>query len=177
MIEPVIETERLLLRPPRAEDAAELGAIYAEEETMRFVGGTIEQSEMPRQIASMRARWEGLGFGTLVAEKKDDGRVVGDLGIYAWQTGTWDITRDLSVPHEIELGWLLGLAHRGVGYATEAALALRDWARNELSPPRLISLINVDNAPSQAVARRLGCARERSLETARFGIAEVWLHP
>jgi RimJ/RimL family protein N-acetyltransferase len=50
-------------------------------------------------------------------------------------------------------------AHRGSGYATEAALALRP-----LKGERVISLIRSDNAASQAVARRLGATRERVLD-------------
>jgi RimJ/RimL family protein N-acetyltransferase len=173
----VIETERLLLRLPEPKDAEQLGAIYGEPETMRFVGGTVGPEKMPAQIESMRRRWDELGFGTLVAELRDDGRVVGDFGVYVWETLTWDITRDLSLPHEIELGWLLGRDYRGAGYATEAARALRDWALRELAPPRLVSLINLENAPSAAVAQRLGCAPDARVETARFGRSQLWLHP
>jgi RimJ/RimL family protein N-acetyltransferase len=173
----VIETERLILRLPEPADAEELGAIYGEPETMRFVGGTIDPQQMPTQIESMRRRWDELGFGTLVLERREDGRVVGDVGVYAWETATWDNTRDLSLPHEIEIGWLLGGDYRGAGYATEAGRGLRDWARQKLAPERLISLIGADNEPSTAVARRLGCVRSGSIETAKYGVAEVWVHP
>jgi RimJ/RimL family protein N-acetyltransferase len=173
----VIETERLLLRLPRPEDAAELGAIFAEPETMRFVGGTVAPEDMPARIESMRSRWDDRGFGALVAERREDGRVIGDFGVYTLETQTWDITHDLSLPHEIELGWLLGRDYRRAGYATEAARAVRDWALRELRPPRLISLINVANEASAAVARRLGCTPGERVETARFGPSEIWLHP
>lgn len=172
-----IETERLLLRRPRPEDAEELGEIYAEPDTMRFIGGTVPPDDMPARIERMRTRWEARGFGTLVAERREDGRIVGDFGVYAWETQTWDLTSDLSLPYEIELGWLLGQEYQGVGYATEAALALREWARNELAPPRLISLINVDNTASTAVARRLGCVPDGRVETAKYGTSGIWVHP
>ena len=60
---------------------------------------------------------------------------------------------------EVELGWMLLPEHRGVGYATEAALALRP-----LEGTRVISLIRTDNPASEAVARRLGATQERVLE-------------
>jgi RimJ/RimL family protein N-acetyltransferase len=173
----VIETERLLLRLPQPEDVDQMAAIYAEEDTMRFVGGTMDRADVPAKLENIRSRWDELGFGTLVAERREDGRLVGDFGLYAWETVTWDLTRDLSLPHEIELGWLLGHDNRGVGYATEAALALRDWALRELRPARLISLINFENAPSVAVARRLGCTPGGRVETAHFGAAQIWVHP
>jgi len=172
-----LETERLVLRLPGAGDVEQLAAIWAEEETMRFVGGTMSVEETRTAIERMAARWEQDGFGQLLAERREDGLLVGEFGIYTWETLTWDLTRDLSLPHEVELGWLLGLAFRGLGYATEAALALREWARRELAPPRLISLVNVENEASAAVARRLGCVAGGRVETARFGLSEIWVHP
>jgi RimJ/RimL family protein N-acetyltransferase len=174
---PAIETERLVLRLPRPEDVDELGAIYREPETMRFIGATVDPADMPARLERMRSRWDERGFGSLVAERREDGRVVGDFGVYAWETLTWDLTSDLSLPHEVEVGWLLGMAYRGLGYATEAALAVREWARRELAPPRLISLISVDNEASQAVARRLGCAPADRVETAKYGTSQIWVHP
>ncbi|MGH3008331.1 MAG: GNAT family N-acetyltransferase [Gaiellaceae bacterium] len=172
-----IETERLVLRLPQAGDVDELGAIYSEPETMRFIGGTVDPEDMPARIERMRSRWEERGFGSLVAGRREDGRIVGDFGVYAWETLTWDLTSDLSLPHEVELGWLLGERYRGLGDATEAALAVRESARSELAPPRLISLINVENEASAAVARRLGCDPTGRVETAKYGTSEIWVHP
>jgi RimJ/RimL family protein N-acetyltransferase len=134
-----IETERLVLRLPRPEDVDELGAIFAEPDTMYFVGGTVASEDMPARIANMRQRWDDRGFGTLVAERREDGRIVGDFGVYAW--------------------------------------AVRNWALRGLQPPRLISLINVDNVASSNVARRLGCAPGGRVETAKYGTSEIWVHP
>jgi RimJ/RimL family protein N-acetyltransferase len=60
---------------------------------------------------------------------------------------------------ELELGWMLLPAHRGRGYATEAARALR-----ATKDRRIISLIRSDNPASQSVARRIGAERERVFE-------------
>jgi len=48
------------------------------------------------------------------------------------------------------------MGHEGRGYATEAALALRDWAFSTLKLPSLVSYIAPGNAASVAVAERLG---------------------
>ncbi len=173
----MLETERLLLRLPRLEDAEQLAAIYAEEETMRFVGGTLDSEQTRVVLERIPARWARDGFGQLLAERRTDGRVVGDFGIYTWETRSWDLTDDLSLPHEVELGWLLGGDYRGLGYATEAARALREWAQRTLRPSRLISLVNVENAASTRLARRLGCLPGGQVETARFGRSEIWVHP
>ena len=114
----MIESDRLLLRKPGLPDAAELAKIFADEETMPFIGGTA-MAETERRIERMCARWEQDGFGQLLAERREDGRVVGRFGIFTWETITWDTTEDLSLPHEFELGWLLGREFQGVGYAME----------------------------------------------------------
>ena len=48
------------------------------------------------------------------------------------------------------------------GYATEAAIAVRDYAFEQLQMPRLISLIRVGNHSSQRVAEKVGlrCTEE-----------------
>ena len=57
---------------------------------------------------------------------------------------------------EKELGWLLYEGFEGAGYATEAAAALRDWARETLGLDRLVSYIDPDNIASARVAERIG---------------------
>ncbi len=57
---------------------------------------------------------------------------------------------------EKELGWLLYEGFEGAGYATEAATALRDWARETLGLDRLVSYIDPDNIASARVAERIG---------------------
>jgi len=42
------------------------------------------------------------------------------------------------------------------GFATEGALACRDYAFNTLNKPRVISLVREDNAASRGVAENLG---------------------
>ena len=55
-----------------------------------------------------------------------------------------------------EVGYLLGKAWWGRGYATEAAGAAMDWGFREVAFGDLISLIDPANQPSIAVAMRLG---------------------
>ena len=57
------------------------------------------------------------------------------------------------------------------GYATEAACAVRDYAFDVLSLPRLISLIRVGNLPSKRVAEKVGMILAE--EFTRYGI-QYW---
>lgn len=69
------------------------------------------------------------------------------------------IPRTMDWGNELELGWMLMPAHRGRGYATEAARALHAGKDR-----RIISLIRTDNPASESVARRIGAERERVFE-------------
>jgi RimJ/RimL family protein N-acetyltransferase len=57
---------------------------------------------------------------------------------------------------EKELGWQLYEGREGRGYATEAAMALRDWAMHTLRLDNLVSYVHPENHRSVAVAERLG---------------------
>jgi RimJ/RimL family protein N-acetyltransferase len=157
----VIETERLLLRQPRVEDAADLAAAYSDPEVMRFIGdgGTATVAEVEAGIRQWLERWESWGMSLCSLERREDGRVLGRAGFLLWDPETWQVPGD-----ETELGWLLAREHWGHGYATEAAFALRDWALDERGLTRLISLINPANLRSIRVAERLGERYERDVE-------------
>lgn len=154
----MIETERLLLRKPRLEDAGALLAAYSDPETMRYIGdgSTTDLPGMRAAIEKWLARWDTNGIGFFVLER--DGLVVGRAGFLVWDPETWTIS-ELDEHSEVEIGWTLVRAHWGNGYATEAALALRDW----IDRPRLISLIQHGNERSVQVAERIGESFERDV--------------
>ena len=157
----MIETERLVLRRPRPEDAPDLAVAYADPEVVRFMGdgSTATLTEVEEGIAEWLDRWESWGMSLCSLERREDGRVVGRAGFLRWDPETWQVGGD-----ETELGWLLAREHWGQGYATEAALALRDWAVAERGLTRLISLIRPGNDRSVRVAERLGERYERDVE-------------
>jgi RimJ/RimL family protein N-acetyltransferase len=59
-------------------------------------------------------------------------------------------------PSAVEIGYTIRPEYRGRGLATEAALALMTWARDEHGIARFILSIAPDNEPSLAIARKLG---------------------
>jgi RimJ/RimL family protein N-acetyltransferase len=157
----MIATERLVLRKPRAEDAPDLAVAYADPEVVRFIGdgSTASLAEVREGIEEWLERWDTWGLSLFSLERRDDGRVVGRAGFLRWDPETWEVGGD-----ETELGWLLAREHWGHGYATEGALALRDWAFAERGLTRLISLIAPANLRSIRVAERLGERYERDVE-------------
>jgi RimJ/RimL family protein N-acetyltransferase len=156
----LIETERLILRKPRVEDAADLAVAFADPETMRFMGdGSIAtEPQVEDRIRFWLARWEKNGIGLFAMENRADGRVLGRTGFLVWDTANWKTSSFAEADEraEVELGWLVAREHWGHGYATEAALALRDWGIAERGLKRLVSLIRPGNDRSVRVAEKIG---------------------
>jgi ribosomal-protein-alanine N-acetyltransferase len=162
-----LETERLLLRPLSLEDVDALAPFFADADVMRYMGGkTLTRDETEASIARMVGWSEADGFGQLAVVRKDDGELLGRCGILIWETEPWKplSKAEADGETEIEIGYALGQAHWGRGYATEAATAVRDYAWTELGETRLIALIQHGNEASRRVAEKLGMEYERDVE-------------
>jgi RimJ/RimL family protein N-acetyltransferase len=174
----MIETERLVLRMPRLEDADAALEFAADPEVMHYMGGVDPSLDGAGLVRLWLRRWDAHGFGQFAVERREDGRFLGRVGIVVWDSRDWRLASvaEAGEHAQPELGWALAREHWGQGYATEAALATREWVRDETSIDRLISLINPENARSAAVATKLGAAVERTVQTTE-GPASVWVHP
>ena len=149
-----LATGRLVLRPLRESDLDDLAAIYADPQTMRFLGGPRTREDTRSRLEWMVAAHREQGFGLWATTLRADGMLIGRCGL---------IVQDVEGATEHEIAYLLGSQWWGRGYATEAAAAIRDHASGALGFDRLISLIDPGNTPSQAVARRIGMQHERDL--------------
>lgn len=151
---PTLETERLILRSPRAEDLDGFAAFAADEVAARFLGGPQERHGAWRSLASMRGSWALHGFGPFSVIEKSSGRWVGRLG--PWRPEGWPGG---------EILWGVAREAWGRGYAPEGAAAAIDWTFDNLGWDEVIHCIDPENAASIAVARKLG---SRLLRPARL---------
>lgn len=145
---PVLETERLILRGPRPEDA-EAWIAFIGSDRARYVGGPMERGKAWRSWATAIGHWAMRGFGNWAVTRRGDGAFLGQVG--CWRPEPWP---------ENELGWILVAEAEGHGYAHEAALAARAFAYDHLGWSTAVSYIDPDNARSLALAARLGCVRD-----------------
>jgi RimJ/RimL family protein N-acetyltransferase len=168
-----LETERLVLRPPRIEDAEVAGGLYADPEVMRFIGGVAPPEAWPVIVERWVMRWEVNRTGPFVVER--NGRFIGRVGVNAWDVRTWTISTfpDAGEFAQPELGWALVRSAWRNGYATEAARAVRDWVHAE----SLVSVIAPGNLASQRVAQRLGAVPAETVALHDTGPAVVWRYP
>jgi len=139
---PRITTARLVLRAPVMADFEPYAALLASPRAMHM-GGPYARKAAWGLFCSDIAQWALFGHGSLMVDLAR-GACVGQVGI----------NHGPLFP-EKELGWLLYDGCEGQGYATEAAAALREWARAR-GWRGLVSYVHPDNAASAAVARRLG---------------------
>jgi RimJ/RimL family protein N-acetyltransferase len=140
-----IETPRLLLRLPRADDLDAWAEMMADEEAARFIGGLMPRSVSWRGLMTVIGAWHAYGFGMFSVIEKSSGRWVGRLG--PWYPEGW--------PGK-EVGWAIVRDCWGRGYAPEGAAAATDWAFDHLGWTEVIHSIDPNNVASQAVARKLG---------------------
>jgi RimJ/RimL family protein N-acetyltransferase len=162
-----LETERLLLRIPEERDVDGYLGIYSDAVVMRFLGGgTNNRADVVAIVERMRRHWERHGIGLFSVVRKEDERLLGRVGFLLWHPVRWvnAMREELEGELELEVGWTLGSEHWSRGYATEAAIACRDWALGELGWKRIVSLIAHDNAASIRVAEKIGETYERDVE-------------
>lgn len=146
---PMIETERLLLRPLRVSDVDVFVELHADPQVNRFVGSFSRQQALER-LTAIERQWAERGHGLCAIELKSSGEFIGRSGLQYWEQ--FD---------EVELGWTLRADHWGHGFATEAALACLDWGFAELDDDYFTALIRAGNDASVRVAARLGFAPRR----------------
>jgi RimJ/RimL family protein N-acetyltransferase len=142
---PVLETQRLILRPPNGADFEGFAAMSLDAEHVQFVGGRLERATAWRVWCTLAGAWMIRGFSMFSVIEKDTGAWVGRIG--PWYPEGW--------PGR-EIGWGVARAMGGKGYALEAATACMDYVFDQLGWDDVIHVINRDNAPSIALARRLG---------------------
>lgn len=147
-----IETERLRLRMFRADDLDALAEIYADNEVMQWMGtgGTVPRERVEAAIPRFNERFREHGFGLFAVERKEDNALIGWCGIV-----------HLDNTPEVEIGYMLGQPFWGKGYATEAAMSVRDFAFNVVGLPRLVGITRPGNTRSQHVLEKIGLRYER----------------
>lgn len=142
---PRIETDRLILRLPRAEDFERYAELLGDPEAARYIGGQLPRSAAWRRFLQMPGAWVVQGFAMFSVVEKTSGRWLGQAG--PWRPDGWPGN---------EVGWSFHPDAWGRGYATEAAVAALDWAFANLDWDDVIHCIDPDNAASQRLAARLG---------------------
>ncbi|MBQ1090449.1 GNAT family N-acetyltransferase [Streptomyces sp. B93] len=152
---PVLHTARLRLRPFTDADAAPLFALHSSAHVLRYWDSPpwTEPARAERFIRMCR-KMADEGAGARVAiDRAADGAFVGWCGVTGWNPDH----------RSASLGYVLGDAMWGHGYATEAAHALLRWAFGTLDLNRVQAEADTRNVASARVLEKLGFVREGTL--------------
>ena len=144
----VLETERLILRELEQADLPALCRTLQDKQAMYAYEHAFSDEEAQAWLANQRRRYREDGFGLWGAALKADGRLIGQCGLTLQPLG--DGTQ------EVEIGYLFERAYWHQGYATEAAVACKEYAFSVLGKERVCSIIRENNLPSRRVAERNG---------------------
>ena len=152
MSAPIIETQRLRLRPHRREDYEAACAMWADPAVVRFIGGkpSTPQQTWSRLLTYM-GHWQAMGYGYWAIEEKNTGEFIGEIGFA-------DFKRDIaaSMQNVPELGFALVSSAHGKGYGSEAVRAVLEWGDENLPSKRTVCLVNEENAASAHILQKAG---------------------
>jgi [ribosomal protein S5]-alanine N-acetyltransferase len=163
-----IETERLTLRPFRDADARRIAYLAGDYDVAKMCGRVPHPYSLKMAIdwiATHPKKLEGGAEFPFAVELERDG-LIGSIGVNRLGEGA-------DAPWE--LGYWFGRPYWGAGYATEAARALMDWARDQLGVKVFTAGHFVDNPTSGNVLRKLGFVHAGSAEL--FGLARQRVAP
>jgi len=153
----ILETPRLLLRRLLPGDLDDLYALYRDPEIRRyFPEGTLTYEETREELEwflNGHPRHQELGLWATIYKPAKS--FIGRCGLLPWTIDGRD---------EVEVAYLLDKACWGQGLATEAALAIANYAVETLGLTRLICLIDRENVASIRVAEKIGMSFEREGE-------------
>ena len=170
-MKPYLETPRLILREFTEDDAADLFALDADPEVMRYVG--------PYRLADVDAYREhirndflsfyspGSPYGFRAAVEKAGGAF---LGWFVLRPALhYRFAREAGFRSgQLELGYRLRRSAWGKGYATEGARALVRKAFTELEAPCVVAAALAENRASVRVLEKAGLRRVGEFQIAGF---------
>lgn len=147
-----IETERLLLRSLQPSDVPALVQLWTDPDVTHYMGGPRDPDSLQNSFEEDLQTPPPGPFDLWPVVEKASGQVVGHCGL---------LDKEVDGVTEIELVYVFSKEAWGKGYATEIALALKEYARTSLKLSRLIALIDLENAASEHVATKAGLHFEK----------------
>ena len=146
-----LETDRLILRPVRLEDADRIYECWAKDPqvTEYLTWGPHPDAGVTRQLVDLWVKaYRDPGtvrYGIALKDGEEAGQLIGMIDVTAWHSG---------VP---ELGYVLGRDYWSQGYMTEAVTAVTEYLFRRGCPSVLIEA-HTENVPSNIVAEKCGFA-------------------
>ncbi len=143
----ILETDRLYLREMVQADFPLLCKHLQDTEVMYAYEHAFSDAEVQEGIDKQFERYEKYGFGVWAVILKANEELIGQCGLSMQPFDEREV---------LEIGYIFQKEYWHQGYATEAAIACREYAFNELNADEVFSIIRDTNIASQNVAKRNG---------------------
>ena len=149
----ILETNRLILRKAFSEDSTFFLALLNEPSFIQNIGDrgvrTLDDASIYIQ-ERLIASYEKHGFGMYVVLLKKTDEPVGVCGLVKRQ-GLEDV----------DIGYAFLPKYWSMGYATESAFAIIDYAKNTIGLKRLVGITDPKNSGSAKVLEKIGLKFEK----------------
>jgi len=149
---PILETERLVLRPFTLADAPDIFEYNSDPAVTDFLfwGPHKKLQETEEYLNWVLQQYETGEDGPWGIEWRETGKIIGNIHLM-----------DMDAKHcKAEVGFVLARAYHNQGIITEALKAVLNFALGELGLNRVEGFCAVDNLASAAVMRKAGMKRE-----------------
>lgn len=156
----IIETERLIIRELLPEDEAGMFELDSDPEVHKYLGNKPIKhiDEARRVIELIRLQYETNGIGRWAMLEKSSGNFIG-----------WTGLKLITIPinghvNYYDLGYRMIKRYWGKGYATESAIASRDYAFNVLKTDKVYGMADIANTASCNVLQKTGLVYQHDFE-------------
>lgn len=143
VINMIIETERLILRETSMDDFLGLYEILSDPETMKHYPKPYDKTLVEGWINWCMWSYKEYGFGLWAVILKNTNEYIGDCGL------SMQIIDNKELP---EIGYHINKKYQHMGYASEAARAVKDYIFNNLKYDEIYTYMKYTNSNSYFAA-------------------------
>ncbi len=146
------ETERLVFRDWEDRDFEPFAVMNADPDVMRYFPAPLNMEQSQDFLRLIQAEIRDKGYGLWPVELKQGGVFIGYIGLH-------DSTFESSFTPCIEIGWRLLKEHWHLGFATEGARGVLDYAKRTLGFKEIYSFTTLNNHSSESVMQKIGMGK------------------
>lgn len=149
MTDPIIKTERLILRPWREEDFEPFARLNTDPYVMEYFPGMLTQEESDQFAKRICTAMKQQGWGLWAVSIPGIADFIGYIGL-----APVNFVADFTPA--VEVGWRLAYEFWNKGYATEGAQAALKYGFETLQLDEIVSFTAIQNKRSQKVMEKIG---------------------
>jgi ribosomal-protein-alanine N-acetyltransferase len=142
MIIKEIETTRLLIRRPIAEDIISLTYLWLNTKVREFLGGTVSEEFIEQKLDAIQNHWDLYNFGLATVIEKSSDQITGLCGLHHSEDG-------------VEISYMFFPQFWGKGYAYEAVTASINYGFKTLQMESIIAITQAANTKSCQLLKKI----------------------